>query len=158
MRSLLLAVVMLGLSGCTSVPTMNPDSAGYVPAVSFQPLRDRGVIYLYRDRTSHFGLFHLDVHVDDETFNTSPACFVRFEAVPGHYYIEADHPTMFGFEDEMELEVRAGDLIFLEYKPISRFMVPGSTKIIPKDAAAAKTIITSQRLCALPTVALRPTP
>lgn len=158
MRTLWLVVVLLGLSGCTSVPTMTSDAAGYVSAVSFQPLRDRGVIYLYRDRTSHFGLFHLDVHIDGESFNTSPACFVRFEAVPGRYDWEADHPTMFGFEDEMELEVRAGDVVFLEYKPISRFMVPGSTKIIPRDAATAKATITSQKLCALPTVALRPAP
>ncbi len=149
-----LAVLALGLSGCTTVPKVDLNSDDAKVINSFDALPDKSVVYLYRDRDSHFGLFTLDISIGNDDVETFAACFVRLELEPGMYHFEADHTDMFGFEDELDFDAKAGELSFFEYKPISRFIVPGSTKIIPKSKDEAVATIQKQKLCANPTVKL----
>ena len=151
---LVLAILALGLSGCTAIPKvdMNSDDAKVIN--SFESISDKSVVYLYRDRNSHFGLFTLDITIGYDNVETFSSCFVRIELEPGMYHFEADHTDLFGFEDEIDFNAQAGELSFFEYKPIARFIVPGSTKIIPKTKKEAVATIQSQKLCANPTIKL----
>lgn len=145
-----LALVLFATYGCSTIPSVDRDSKDGLVSLSFEPNQDRGVMYLYRDRESHFGLFRLDIHIGDDSVETSPACFVRIEMPPGTYFVEADHPDMFGFEDEMTFEAQAGEMAFFEYKPISRPVVPGETKIIERSKEEALDTIKRQNLCISP--------
>ena len=145
-----LTLVLFTAYGCTTIPSASKDSAEGQKSLSFEPSEDMGVMYLYRDRNSHFGLFQLDIYIGDHEVLTSPRCFVRVELAPDTYLVEADHPDLFGFEDEITFEARAGEVTFYEYKPIARFVVPGSTKIIERTREEAITIIREQDLCISP--------
>lgn len=92
----------------------------------------------------------LDIHIGEHSVETSPACFVRIEMTPGTYLVEANHPDMFGFEEEMTFEARGGEMAFFEYKPISRLVVPGETKIIARSKEEAVNTIKKQDLCISP--------
>ena len=151
---LVLAIIAIGLSGCTSIPKVQVDSEESQVINSFDAIPDKSVVYLYRDRNSHFGLFTLDISIGNDDVETFAACFVRVELEPGMYHFEADHTDLFGFEDELDFDAKAGELSFFEYKPISRFIVPGSTKIIAKTKHKAIALIKSQKLCANPIVKL----
>ncbi|MCK7542779.1 hypothetical protein MLC59_01165 [Marinobacter bryozoorum] len=145
-----LAMILFGAYGCTTVPSVDRDSEQGVLSLSFEPDDERGVMYLYRDRESHFGMHFLDIYIGDHTVETSAACFVRIELAPGDYLVEADHPDMFGFEDEMMFEAQPGTVAFFEYKPIARLVVPGSTKIIERSKQATIDKIQEQNLCVSP--------
>ena len=149
-----LAIIAIGLSGCTSIPKVQVDSEEFKVINSFDAIPDKSVVYLYRDRNSHFGLFTLDISIGNDDVETFAACFVRVELDPGMYHFEADHTDVFGFEEELDFDAKAGELSFFEYKPISRFIVPGSTKIIAKTKDEAIALIKSQKLCATPIVKL----
>lgn len=149
-----LAVLVLSLSGCTIIPRVDLNSDDAKVINSFDVLPSKSVVYLYRDRNSDFGLFTLDISIGNDDVETFASCFVRLELEPGMYHFEADHTDMFGFEDELDFDAKPGDLSFFEYKPISRFIVPGSTKIIPKSKDEAVATIRAQKLCANPTVKL----
>jgi len=152
-----LAFVLLTTYGCSTIQSLDKESQGGAVALSFAPSETQAVMYLYRDRDSHFGLFMLDIYINEHTVTTSPRCFVRVELEPGSYFIEADHPDMLGFEDELTLTAEAGQLKFYEYKPISRFVVPGETKIIERSKEEAMANITEQNLCISPLVRLSAT-
>lgn len=145
-----LAVVLFAVYGCGAIPSVEKGSPDGQVSLSFDPVEDKGVMYLYRDRESHFGLFILDIYIGDDTVETSPACFVRIELAPGTYFVEADHPDTFGIEDEMTFEAKEGQVAFYEYKPIARPVVPGETKIIPRSREEAISKIESQELCISP--------
>ena len=145
-----LGFVLFTAYGCTAIPSMEKGSPDGLVSLSFEPDESKGVVYLYRDRESHFGVFILDIYIGDHTVETSPACFVRIELVPGTYLVEADHPDMFGIEDEMTFEAQAGQVSFFEYKPISRPIVPGETKIIERYKEEAVSTINNQNLCISP--------
>lgn len=151
---LVLTILALGLTGCVSIPKVDMNSEDAKVINSFDSIPDKSVVYLYRDRNSHFGLFTLDISIGDDDVETFSSCFVRIELEPGMYHLEADHTDLFGFEDEINFNAKAGELSFFEYKPISRFIVPGSTKIISKTKEEAVSTIQSQKLCANPTVKL----
>jgi hypothetical protein len=151
---LVLTILATGLSGCTAIPKVQINSEDAKITNSFDVTPDKSVVYLYRDRNSHFGLFVLDISIGKDDVETYPSCFVRIELDPGIYHFEADHIDVFGFEDELDFNAKAGELSFFEYKPISRFIIPDSTNIIPKTKDEAISLIHSQKLCANPTVTL----
>ena len=147
-----LALVLFAAYGCSVIPQVEKDSADGQASLSFEPDPNRGVMYLYRDRDSDFGVVMLNIYIAEHTVNTSPGCFVRVELDPGTYFVEANHTDVFGFEDEMTFEARAGEVSFFEYKPISRLVVPGETKIIERSRENAIETITKQDLCISPVV------
>jgi hypothetical protein len=153
-KSILCAIMVFSLFGCATRPIVPAGSVESVQITSFSPSSDRAVVYLYRDRTSNYGLFELTLDIGKDTISTHPACYIRIELEPGQYHFEANHPSLFGFEDEMDFNAVAGHVSFFEYKPIARFIVPGSTKIITKYKEEATATITSQKLCSLPIIKL----
>lgn len=156
-RIAVLAFVLSTSYGCSTIQSLDKESQEGMTALSFTPSESQAVMYLYRDRESHFGLYMLDIDINEHTVTTSPSCFVRIKLEPGSYFIEADHTDLFGFEDELTLTAKAGDMMFYEYKPIARFIVPGSTKIIERSKDEAMTTITEQNLCISPLVSLSAT-
>ncbi|MAM89575.1 hypothetical protein [Allohahella sp. A8] len=135
------------LHGCVNVPVIKPGDADYDRIVQFQPSDDKGVLYVYRDVGSHYGLFQLELQIEGkEDIVTSPSSFVRIELEPGNYQLEADHPDIFGFEDELDLVFAAGETRYLEFKPVARFIVPGSSYLLEVDEAAAQDKIRTQNL------------
>ncbi|WP_028870428.1 hypothetical protein [Psychromonas arctica] len=153
MKKILISIItILIITGCSSIPVANTDNEEHKKIVSFKPANDSSVIYLYRDRTSDFGLFELSIDIGGDDIDTYAACYRRIELSPGLYHIEADHPDVFGFEDEIDFDAVLGEISFFEYLPIARFGVPGSTKIVPKEKEEAINIIKSQNLCANPLV------
>ncbi|WP_136486694.1 hypothetical protein [Vibrio sp. H11] len=156
MKKLLLPLLtVLVASGCSTVPVLTQDSPELQTTQSFSAVDDKAVIYLYRDREANFGLFELEIHIDDEDVNTYPACYRRFELEPGNYFFEADHPDVFGFEDEMNFTAKAGEVSYFEYLPIARFGIPGETKIVAKTAEETQQLIREQDLCVNPIVQLK---
>lgn len=153
-KYILYSVIVFSLFGCATRPIVPAGSTESVQISSFSPLADRAVVYLYRDRTSNYGLFELTLDIGQDTISTHPACYIRVELEPGQYHFEANHPSLFGFEDEMDFNAVAGNVSFFEYKPIARFIVPGSTKIMTKSKEEATATINSQKLCSLPIIKL----
>ena len=153
MKRILISIfTVLTITGCSSIPMVQKDSDEFQKIVSFAPADENSVIYLYRNRDSDFGLFELKIDIGEDDVTTYPACYLRIELSPGNYHIEADHPDMFGFEQEMDFHAVSGEVSFFEYLPIARFGVPGETKIIPKEKDEAINIIKAQKLCINPLV------
>lgn len=153
-RMVVLAFVLFTSYGCSTIQKLDRESQEGATALSFAPSESHAVMYLYRDRESHFGVHMLNIYINEHKVTTSPRCFVRLELEPGSYFIEADHPDVFGFEDELTLTAEAGQLMFYEYKPIARLVVSGETKIIERSKDEAIAAITEQDLCISPLVSL----
>lgn len=147
-----LLIAVLAVAGCATIQDTPPDTDQGRAIRSLAPAADKGVLYLYRDRMSHYGLFAIDIGIGGQDVTTQPACFVRIELPPGRYHLEASHPDLFGHEDELEFDARAGEVSFFEYKPTAAALFQGSTRIIPRSRDEVQSLIHSQNLCASPTV------
>lgn len=147
-------IAVLSVAGCASIQNVPYDTDEGRTIRSLAPAADKGVMYLYRDRMSHYGRFEIDIAIGDQDVTTQPACFVRIELQPGRYHVEASHPDLVGYEDEMDFDAKAGEVSFFEYKPTAAIMLQGSTRIIPKSRDEVQQLIRSQNLCASPLVTI----
>lgn len=107
------------------------------------------MMHPHSNRESHFGLFIVDIYIGGHIVEINPACFVRIGLMPGTYFIGADDPNAFGAEDGMTFEVRERQVVFCEYKPIERRVVPGE-KIIQRSLDEAISTFKYPELCVSP--------
>ena len=146
------ALALAVATGCSTVNVLNPNSAEGQKASSFESAPDRAVVYVYRDRASHFGAFALNLKVNGDNVSTSPACYKRIEFQPGTVTLEATHPDMFGSQQEITVPLIVGDVKVYEFRPIARFGLPGESKLLEVSTAAGKALVANQHLCVLETL------
>lgn len=146
-RSVIVVVLLNLVVGCTTFETVKPDSVEGVEILKFEAPADGAALYVYRDRGSHFGGFEMILDVNEVEISLAPSCFKRVELSPGSYHLNANHPDLLGSEQELDLVVAVGDVRVLEFKPISRFAIPGESKLIPKTVEEARAAISAQALC-----------
>lgn len=148
MKSAFAAVCVLAmLGGCSTSKILNPVSPQGVKAASFDADSQKGVIYIYRSRTSDFGGFELNVKFNGENVPVLPACFKRVELQPGVVKVEGTHPDLFATQQEITIPLKAGDVKVYEFRPVERFALPGESKLLEVTIDAAKAITADQKLC-----------
>jgi hypothetical protein len=147
-----LAFTLAALTGCTTATVLDAGSSEGQKAASFAPAEGRAVVYLYRNRAADdFQGFQLNVNFDGDAVTMFPACFKRIELKPGQIELEATHPDVFGFEQEVVVSLKAGDVKVYEFRPISKFGLPGESKLIEVSPETGKAVVADQRLCMLET-------
>lgn len=146
---LAMTLVAAALTGCSTAAVLNPNSSEGQKASSFGPSTDRGVVYVYRDRSSDFGGLELYLKVNGANVSTHPACYKRIELKPGVVTLEATHPDLLGSQQEITVPLKAGDVKVYEFRPIARFGLPGESKLLEITPEAGKAITSDQKLCAL---------
>ena len=95
------------LCGCASVP-MAPIAADN-QAKQFQPVPDKGVLYIYRSE-SFGGAVKMDVMVDSALIgDTAAETYFRMELPPGKHTIVSKAENT----DEVDIDVQPGQLYFV---------------------------------------------
>lgn len=148
-----LLLITLLLTGCFTFPEARHGSAEHTVASSFSSLPDKAVLYVYR-KVDDFNHTDLDLEVNGEDVVTKGDCYLRIELPPGKYNLEADITGGYGIEGEMDLELGAGQVTFIEMEPISRYLVPNVNKLHARTAEQARRDIMEHELCALKVVEL----
>ena len=141
------------LTGCFVFPEARQGSEEHTLAASFSPLPERAVLYVYR-KVEDFNMTNLDLEVNGTNITTRGDCYLRIELPPGKYNLEADITGGFGREDEMDIELGAGQVIFIEMEPISKVLVPNINKLHARTAEQARHDIEEYELCAQKVVEL----
>ena len=149
-----LFIITLLTQGCSGIPVSEFGSDDYKKVTSFSPSEEKAVLYVYRDINSPWGITILDLDIGDKTVGTYPSCYMRIETNPGVYHLEADNPDTFGFEQEMDISIKSGEVKILEFKPINRLLIPGESKLIPRSIDATKDLVNKQKLCAVKTIVI----
>lgn len=142
-----LFAVALAVSGCGSVQTIDPSSEAGKVASGFSAPADGAAVYIYRDRKSHFGLHQLTLKINQSSYATFPACYFRMEFKPGDVELQAKHPDLFAGQEKVTLALAPGDVKVYEFKPISRLVIPGESKLIQRSIDDIKARVADQRLC-----------
>ena len=153
-KFLIIALGLLTLTACSSVPLVKKDSKEHQIISSFESSETLGVVYLYRDRNSDFNAHEISVNIEGDDVFTYPSYYRRIELKPGEYHFEANGIGTFAFEEELDFKSVAGEVSFFEYKPIHNLVTPNETRIIPKTRDEAVKTIVSQGLKANPIVKL----
>lgn len=150
-KMLALALLAMAATGCTTLPALDPNSDAGKAARTMEAPKDGAALYVYRDRSSDFGIYQLILGVNDNDVITAPACYTRFNLKPGTYHLEAHHPDLLAAQQEMDVTVKPGDVKVLEFKPMARFGLPGESKLLVQNAEGFSALRDNQRLCIQPT-------
>lgn len=150
-KTLAAALSTLLLTGCTTFETVSHQTPEAQEILAFNAPQEGAALYLYRDRNSHYRGFEMILDIDDKEISLAGACLKRIELAAGTYHLNANHPDVLGGEQELDITLAQGDVQVLEFKPISRPIIPGESKLIPRTVAELQNLATSQSLCILST-------
>lgn len=142
---------VLLFTGCTTFETVSPQTPEAQEILAFNSPQEGAALYVYRDRKSHYGGFEMILDVNDKEISLAGACLKRIELAAGTYHLNANHPDLLGGEQELDITLAQGDVQVLEFKPISRPIIPGESKLIPRTIAELQNLANSQSLCILST-------
>ena len=119
----LFSALALFMTGCASLPTpekMKADTADF--KLPFLPVSDKATVYVVRP--SGIGsLVRFNVFVDNEEAEsemgyTRGVQYIYFNVTPGHHKIYSVAENT----DEIKIDVKANDVIFLEQEPTMGFL------------------------------------
>jgi len=139
MRKLhLVALAMCGilLQSCMTIPVAQVGSEEAKESLSFKPVANKAVVYLYRAKQSQYGLYGIDVTFNGKSVTMGDG-FLRVTMDPGEYTAIIDLPELTSQEDEFHLNAKAGSVTFLEMHLKARMFIGGVTSLkqVPKDEA-----------------------
>ncbi len=110
------AALMLGLAGCAPMP----PSAADLQAKRFEPLPDKGVVYLFRDYPDFID-DGATIMVDDQMQGTTyPGTYLRLELEPGPHRIAG----FAGDAGAITIDIGAGQIRFVQQTVIQTFIGP----------------------------------
>ncbi len=133
-KVLIAATILIGLSGCATVPTAS--DAEMKTAKEFKnPTAEKSGIYVYRSKSAFGGALKKDVWIDDKCIGeTAPGVFFYHE-------VDADKNHKISTESEFSpndlmLETKGGQLYFIEqYIKMGAFVGgAGLKKVESKEA------------------------
>ena len=144
---LLLCVISACFTGCSAIQLEVEGTEDYKKIMDFKSEPGMATLYVYRDNNSDFGFARLSFAINGYDVYLDPACVVRVELEPNTYHLEADHLDVWGFEDEIDITLQAGEIRYLEFKSVFRRIGPGSSRLINRTATGAQEKIKNQNLC-----------
>ncbi|MGB1199350.1 MAG: hypothetical protein ACPG46_09895 [Thalassotalea sp.] len=137
-------------SGCTSIPSLDSSSPDYLKTMSFQPIEDKAVLYMYRTKLSDFQGAVTTVDIGEVDLAIFPNCVHRFELAAGKYNFEPDGFGTFAIEKEIELELKNGTVNFVELHHTSRIAIPNVSKVMIKTQDDFEKVMATDELCVTP--------
>ncbi len=144
----LLGVVFL--SGCQAIPAVSSNSPDYVKTMSFEPIPDKAVLYIYRTRLSDFQARMTSVDIGKVELTIYPNCVHRFELESGSYNFEPNGIGTFAIEEEIDIDMAKGSVNFVELHHKSRIAIPNVSKLIVRDQAEFERVMATDELCVVP--------
>jgi len=153
--NMMMVVVALGVSACVSVPVAEEGSRDAQISGSFEPVADRGVIYIYWSDDSEYGLEAIPVSIGDAgKVDTVITKYARVEVLPGTYTLEAHTAELTADVKTATVHLKAGDVVFVRMKLKARFMLGAKGELVIVPPAQAKKEIAAGRLQPLKVVRL----
>ncbi len=133
----LLLIAVFFSYGCTQIQYASEKDADYQQIIEFTPVNDKGVVYIIRDKESDFQIHELSVNFNNQKVNLWPMTYTRVVVKPGQYNLEPNIPGVFSIEEELNINIKPGDVVFLKMEAHARIGIPnkGSITVIPEDVA-----------------------
>jgi hypothetical protein len=111
-KFLVTAAVLIGLSGCATVPSATESETKSAKEFNI-PTTDKSGIYVYRANSSFGGALKKDVWIDDECIGeTAPGVFFYHEVAANKNH-KISTESEFSAND-LNLETKGGQLYFIE--------------------------------------------
>ncbi|MBM3621099.1 MAG: DUF2846 domain-containing protein [Alphaproteobacteria bacterium] len=134
------SLIALALSACATLPRM--DEAENAAGKRFEPVLERGVLYVYRESPFGFAVV-LPTSIDGRMIGSLGSdTWYRLEVTPGSHEI-ACHAENTG---KMSVDVAAGEVRFVEVAIQMGFIQPRCRVFVPGDAVGRKSVLGGKRL------------
>mgnify|MGYP000703968541 CR=1 FL=1 len=153
-KVLLFKVILISvlISGCSAIETLPPDTPEYNLVTSFAPVEDKAVLYVFRSKSSDFKLYLTTIDIGDVDLEISPSSVHRFEIPPGQYNMEPDGVGTFSFEEELDVDLKAGEVYFVELKHSARLGVPNKSELLESTESELRSVMEVDKLFIAPIV------
>jgi hypothetical protein len=134
------AIIAVALVGCTALPTM--DEAENSSGKRFEPVPDRGVLYIYRE--SPFGLaVVLPTSLDSRLLGSLGSdTYFRMEVEPGRHEVTCQGENT----GAAAIDVAANQVAFVEVAIQFGFIRPRCRVFVPSDQVGRKSVMGARRL------------
>ena len=134
------SLIALTMSACATLPRM--DEAENTAGKRFEPVLERGVLYVYRESPFGFAVV-LPTSIDGRMIGSLGSdTWYRLEVAPGSHEI-ACHAENTG---RMTLDVAAGEVRFVEVAIQMGFIQPRCRVFAPSDEVGRKSVLGGKRL------------
>tara|TARA_R110001583_G_scaffold85821_3_gene224882 strand:+ start:15928 stop:16398 length:471 start_codon:yes stop_codon:yes gene_type:complete len=151
MKKLLLPSLLLAtLSGCTAIPALDSSSPDFQKSMSFEPVQNKAVLYIYRSKLSDFQGVTTSVDIGEVELSIFPNCMHRFELSAGSYNFEPNGIGAFSIEDELNITMEKGSVNFVELRHESRIAIPNKSSLIKQSKDDANRVLADDELCIVP--------
>jgi len=134
------------LSGCSSIKLVNAQDPDYQKITNYEPVQGKAVLYIYRTKLSDFQGMATTVDIGSEELEIFSNMLHRFEIPAGKYSMEPNGIGMFAIEDELDIELEAGSVYFVELRHESRFGIPNKSALLQKTKEDLEQVMASDNL------------
>ena len=138
------------LSGCSSIKVLNSNDPEYLTVTEYKPVEDKAVLYIYRSKISDFQGMVTSVDIGPKELDIFSNSVHRFEIPADLYDMEPNGIGMFAIEEELELQMDAGEVYFVELRHTSRFGIPNKHQLLEKTRDELDKVIASDQLLIVP--------
>lgn len=136
----------LTLSGCSSIKLINAQDPDYKKVTNYEAVQDKAVLYIYRTNLSDFQGMTTTVDIGPEELEIFSNMLHRFEVPAGTYNMEPNGIGMFAIEDELDLELEAGGVYFVELRHESRIAIPNKSALLLQTKEDLDKVMASDNL------------